>query len=224
MSAPEGGGCAEVLLALRGDDLSEVERLSGHLDVCPACRALVDDWRAIAAAAPALRREWDSPDLWPRIEAALAQERARREGGAGARRAQHARLAAAAAVLVAVAGAAWMLRPPATPPSAGPGPEQERRLLTEQALAGVEAAEAAYTRSIDGLAKVAEPRLQDPASPLLMSYREKLALLDAAIAECRAEIARNRFNAYLRRELLSIYQEKQRTLEQVLREDTDGRS
>jgi hypothetical protein len=42
-------------------------------------------------------------------------------------------------------------------------------------------------------------------------------LIDAAIVECRANIERNRFNAHLRRELISIYQEKQRTLEDVMR-------
>jgi hypothetical protein len=54
----------------------------------------------------------------------------------------------------------------------------------------------------------------------MMSYREKLLLLDSAIAECRAQIERNRFNARLRQELLSLYQEKQRTLQQVMKEDT----
>jgi hypothetical protein len=93
-------------------------------------------------------------------------------------------------------------------------------LLTERALRDVEGAETAYTQSIDALAKLAGARLEDPASPLLSSYREKLVVLDAAIAECRAQIARNRFNAHLRRELLSIYREKQRTLEQVLGEET----
>jgi len=39
--------------------------------------------------------------------------------------------------------------------------------------------------------------------------------IDAAIDECRTEIDRNRFNAHLREQLLWIYQEKRRTLEQV---------
>jgi hypothetical protein len=55
-----------------------------------------------------------------------------------------------------------------------------------------------------------------------MSYREKLLLLDSAIAECRDRIDRNRFNARLRRELLSLYQEKQLTLQQVMKEDPDA--
>jgi len=54
-----------------------------------------------------------------------------------------------------------------------------------------------------------------PDSPLLVNLRERLEVIDAAIAEYRAEIARNRFNAHLRQQLLWIYQEKRRTLEQV---------
>ena len=53
----------------------------------------------------------------------------------------------------------------------------------------------------------------------MVSYREKLLLLDAAIAECRANIEQNRWNAHLRQELLEIYQQKQRTLQDVVREE-----
>jgi hypothetical protein len=62
--------------------------------------------------------------------------------------------------------------------------------------------------------------VQREDSSLLARYREKLRLLDAAIATCRAELDRNRFNAHLRRELLSMYQEKQRTLEQLMEQET----
>jgi hypothetical protein len=112
-----------------------------------------------------------------------------------------------------VVATALILRAPA------PSPEDpQRRLLTERALRAVETSEADYVASIERLAKVAEPLLENPGSPLLTSYREKLQILDAAIADCRSEIDRNRFNAHLRRELLSVYQEKQRTLRALLEE------
>ena len=65
---------------------------------------------------------------------------------------------------------------------------------------------------------MAAARLEAPATPLLASYREKLQILDAAIADCRAQIDRNRFNAHLRGELLAVYREKQRTLQMVMDE------
>lgn len=173
----------------------------------------------ISRAARGLRRQWESPRLWPRIEAALAAETAR-----AGRRSRSARvrtwitLAAAAAVLVLGATHVW--RVPAPRPDVPA--EAERRLLTEKALQEIERAEGEYVRSIDALSRVAEPKVDEADSPLMMSYREKLLLLDSAIAECRARIERNRFNARLRQELLSLYREKQRTLQQVMNEDTDA--
>jgi hypothetical protein len=171
----------------------------------------------IARAARGLRREWESPHLWPRIQAALSAEAARVE-----RRRAHARawltLAAAAAVLVLGVGVFRNLRAP----QPGAPSEAERRLLTERALQQVERTEGDYVRSIEALSRVAAPKVREADSPLMMSYREKLLVLDSAIAECRALIDRNRFNARLRRELLSLYQDKQRTLQQVMKEDTDA--
>ena len=83
------------------------------------------------------------------------------------------------------------------------------------ALAAIERSEQQYMRAIDDLTRLAAPRLDMPDSPLLVNLRERLEVIDAAIAEYRAEIARNRFNAHLRQQLLWIYQEKRRTLEQV---------
>jgi len=54
-----------------------------------------------------------------------------------------------------------------------------------------------------------------PDSPLVVSLRERLMTIDAAIAEYRKEIDKNRFNAHLREQLLWIYQEKRRTLQEV---------
>ncbi len=95
----------------------------------------------------------------------------------------------------------------------------QQRLLTEEALGEVERAEAAYIRSIDRLSKLAAPQLQQASTPLMANYREKLLLLDSAIAECRAQLEQNRFNGHLRRELLAIYQMKQSTLTEVLQEE-----
>ena len=177
------------------------------------------DDEEISRAARGLRREWESPHLWPRIHAALAAEAAGAERRrASARVRSWLTLAAAAAVLVL--GVSVFVRVPA------PGPpipaEAERRLLTERALQDVERAEGDYVRSLDALSRVAESKVEEADSPLMMSYREKLLLLDSAIAECRTRIERNRFNARLRQELLSLYREKQRTLQQLMKEDTDA--
>ena len=88
--------------------------------------------------------------------------------------------------------------------------------LTDAALQEVQQAEAAYARSIEKLSSVAGPELQQPGSPLAAAYREKLVLLDSAIADLKANVVRNQYNAYLRTELASLYGEKQRTLQEWL--------
>lgn len=113
---------------------------------------------------------------------------------------------------------------PPTPETAGasttpPLESQQQRLLTEEALSEVERTEAAYIRSIDRLSKMAAPQLQQAGTPLMANYREKLLLLDSAIADCRAQLEQNRFNGHLRRGLLAIYHMKQSTLTEVLQED-----
>jgi hypothetical protein len=134
------------------------------------------------------------------------------------------RLAAACALTVAIVGPlTWYVARSLSTPAA-PGPARQtsiERLLDERALSKVELAEADYIRAINALSARATTRIAEPDSPLVMNLRERLIAIDAAIDECRAAIDRNRFNAHLRRELLSIYREKQRTLEQILESAKD---
>ncbi|HEX6739530.1 MAG TPA: hypothetical protein VF310_14725 [Vicinamibacteria bacterium] len=218
--------CSDLEPALRGDDGERAAAWREHAQGCPRCAEELAFWEDLAAAAPALRQEWPSPALRERIRADLAAEQQRpRRLTAG----DWLPLAAAAGLLLALLGRSLTPSPsPASSPSAATEAAEAatavrdaagQRLLTERTLAEVEEAEAAYVRSIEALSRVAEPHLQEAHSAVLDGYREKLLLLDSAIAACRAAAERNRFNAHLRLELLYIYQEKQRTLESLLKED-----
>jgi hypothetical protein len=178
----------------------------------------------LSAIARSLHREWNSPRLWPSIAAGILAHELAIEAGLERRsrapfwNGRWQALAAAAVIAITLAPTSWlgwrwfMLGPRPDPATA----EQRRQaLLTEDALAAIERSEQQYTRAIDDLTRLAAPRLDMPDSPLLVNLRERLEVIDAAIAEYRAEIARNRFNAHLRQQLLWIYQEKRRTLEQV---------
>ena len=141
------------------------------------------------------------PSLWPRIRGELAAAAPRREEladvamGPGRR----GRDRAGGSVVAAVDG------PPA---HAGD-------FLTEEALRDVQQAEAAYARSIEKLSSVAGAGLQSP-SPLAAAYREKLLVLDSAIADLKANVENNRYNVYLQTQLASLYREKQKTLQEWL--------
>jgi hypothetical protein len=217
--------CKDLDHALREGSPELLEALSAHAGACPSCRAALDHWNELSNAAHAMHRSWDSLDLWPRIHQALAAEsQAPRQKGFAPLgilqelgRSWH-KVAAIAAVILLTVSIAWVLMRNFQPSIAQqPDPDAEKRLLTEKALREIETNESAYIQSIGKLSKLVEPRIDNATSPLMVSYREKLALIDAAIAECRADIERNRFNAHMRKELLSIYQEKQRTLEDVMR-------
>jgi hypothetical protein len=216
--------CADLEAALAGEDAELAEVFSRHARSCAACGEELALAEAITAAAPSLRKEWPSPGLDQRIRAGLRAEGDRK------RRltiASWATLAAAAGLTIALVARALFVPPAPTAPAAEqlsiPAIDDGReRLLTEQAAAEVDKAEQAYVRSIDSLSKLAEPRLTQSRSELVANYREKLLLIDSAIAECHSQIDRNRFYAHLRLELLSLYREKQRTLDSLLKEDPNA--
>jgi hypothetical protein len=186
----------------------------------------------LSVAARLLHEEWHSPGLWPAIEAGMRSHDAevevveaglqtRLSSARGAIRGTTGRwraLAAAAVIALALGPSSWlgwrwfMLAPK---PDEAAMQQRRDRLLTEDALAAIEDSESKYIQAIDELTRLTAPRLDMPDSPLLVNLQERLAIIDAAIAEYRAEIAQNRFNAHLRRQLLWIYQEKRRTLEQI---------
>ena len=199
-------------------------RLEAHASGCATCRAQLALWEAIPAAGPSLRLSWSSPALAGRIERAIANEssavatHAPEEEKPPSRPARFRWVPAAALaalVVVSTIGLNVFRNSPGREPLAR-RETQRQQLLTEEALDQVEGAETTYLKSIENLSRVVRPRIENPGSPLLVSYREKLLLLDSAIAECRNEIRRNQFNTNLRSQLLAMYREKQRTLQQLV--------
>jgi hypothetical protein len=218
MSNKDKFDCCDLEEALREESPERMAMLEAHAKECAACRQELVLWREISEAAHAMRKEWPSPALWPRIaqtlEAEPAKPRGWREwfqmpGGIPALRWQLTFATLALLLLSGVSG--WLMLHRSSPVTPG-----DQHLLTDQAVRDVEKAQQAYEQSIDKLAKLAQPKLDSASTPLMVNYREKLELLNAAIADCRANLEQNQANAYLRRELLSFYQEKQRTLDEVL--------
>jgi len=216
----KSGECRQFDKALaRGQE--GVAALEIHAASCGDCRERLRLWKEISQAAPALKKEWESPDLFPRIARALA---AAPPQGAQApalprRRVTWIPAAAAAALFVLSMIGLSVFRPG----ESGREPISNLRvprepLMTQETLKEVENAESKYLQSIEKLSLLARPRLQSPETSLLAAYREKLQLLDSAIAETRDQIEQNRFNTHLRRELLAMYQEKQRTLQDLMKE------
>ena len=150
-----------------------------------------------------LHEEWDSPSLWPRIQAEISPVRKPTPWWQFA-------MAAAAVLALGVALVQLWPRPAAVQQS-------DAAFLTRETLREVEESEAAYVRSINKLAALAGPSLQNASTPLAAAYREKLLLIDQSIAELKTHAEDNTYNVYLRTQLASLYHEKQSTLEEWLK-------
>jgi hypothetical protein len=216
--------CRDLEKALAGGDPSLTAAFEIHAASCAPCGRELEEWRQISEAAPALRRAWDSPELLPRIRQAAAEEsqRAHADESAPERGPSGWRWVPAASIaalfVIATAGL-WVFRNSGgRDPLASQWRTTKDPLLTERAIDDVETAEKAYLASIEKLSLLAEPKLAGAKTPILVNYREKLEVLDSAIAELKASIDQNRWNTHLRRELLAVYQEKQRTLQSLMKE------
>ena len=194
--------------------------LEAHSANCPVCAEELKAWKSLPVAAQEMRDYTDSPSFWPRIERALAEEAQRNTQRTVRRRwlsflpsipLRWQTAAAGAFLLVLTISAGWFYIH--TPNRIV---ENDKSLLKSTALDNVERAEAAYIQAIDKLAEETKPQLENPATPLLANYHEKLVVLDGAIADLRAQAGLNPSNAQLRHQLLAMYQEKQHTLEEVL--------
>lgn len=197
--------CDDLDRALQFPDL--MPDALAHAENCPRCREQLDLWNEISLVAPQLHESWESPDLWPRISrelrAGLTPVEARRKPAFVW---QWALAAAAVLVLSAMLWQTILLR----------NKPLSRDLLTEEAFHEVQQTEAAYTRSIEKLSRVAAPSLDRSPAPLAAAYREKLMVLDSAIADLKTTSEGNRYNAYVQAQLASLYREKQKTLEEWL--------
>ena len=194
--------------------------LEAHSANCPVCAEDLRAWKSLSVAAQEMRDYTDSPSFWPRVERVLAAE-AQRNTQRTVRRGWLSFLpsiplswqtaVAGAFVLVLTISAGWIYFH-----RSDRIVESDKSLLKSAALENVERAEAVYVQAIDKLAEETRPQLENPATPLLANYHEKLVVLDSAIADLRAQAGLNPSNAQLRHQLLAMYQEKQHTLEEVL--------
>ena len=187
--------------------------LETHAANCVVCGEELRAWKN-------LHEEWDSPSLWPRIEQALSQQSAASKDSWWQRLLRTWNLgslewqaAAAALLLIAFTSfAIWAIVKPKTRVIQ----DDQAALLKDTTVREVENAEAAYERAIDKLDAQTRPQLLNSSAPLMANYREKLLVLDSAIAELKSQAGMNPANGHLRRQLLAMYQQKQDTLEQVL--------
>jgi len=192
-------------LLMEGDAFS-MQAAEAHAAGCASCRETLLEWNEISKTARSMQASWESDTLLPRIQRSLRRDRS-----------PLLRIAAAAVITLSISGTAWYAMR-----DTNRDMTFDQKILNVAAVDDVERAEQAYLAAIARLESAADPELAAAETPVMVSYREKLMLIDDAIAEVQANIEANRQNAYLRRQLLSMYSEKQRTLQAVVREGDHG--
>lgn len=214
--------CGDLERALAVSELMPEAR--EHLKQCAACRREYRIWNEMSTAAKELRTDWDTPELWPKIRKAIDAEPKPKPRVVWWREWKTWAVAATLLIGAMLISRPWQWinvhsQPPAQQTQSLTAPSSDRDFLTEQALREVERTEAAYRGSIEKLSRLAEPKLQKSNSPVATNCREKLLMLDAAIEETRGNLAQNRFNVHLQRELADLYREKQEALQELVTRD-----
>ena len=197
-------------------ELSPEERLGAdaHLNQCARCAGLRAELLGIAAAARQLPVMLPSRDLWAgiaaRIDAPVASLGAARERLAP--RGRPLRMAAAAAALILVtAGTTFIFTKTAYEPgqsevastvlplpgTGGAGGAAEATLVSDARAT----AEAAFDREVTQLRGLLEQRRPDLDSATVALLERNLQIIDRAIAESRAALARDPGSALLNRQL-----------------------
>lgn len=197
-------------LLLEGDLFSR-EVAARHAQSCEACMQKLAEWNEISATARELHATWNNDLLWPRIEKGIKAIR----NDHRTTRTRVWQIAAALLLLAALGAAAWVAQ------RRMHAADFDETILKASAVDEVERAEEKHIAAINHLESLAASKLDQPSTPLMVSYKEKLMMLDDAIAQCQTAIDKNRQNAYLRAQLLTMYSEKQQTLREVLREETN---
>ncbi len=187
----------------------EVER---HLAACAACRATVDELRAVIARAASLRDGRPDADLWPRIAPRLGPRAAgARRRSPLARALVHRvsftlpQLAAAALALVVLSGGlVWLAR--SGDPRADFDPVSAE--TARGAAAPIAVSDPHYDAAVADLEAVfAEERARlDPA--VVRAIEANLAAIDRAIAQSREALAADPSNRYLNDRLAAARQRK----------------
>jgi hypothetical protein len=183
----------------------DLDTLKSHMDFCDRCRKAYQIESKLISQSKRLNDNIKVPDLWPAIEEKIKQEIPRIIKFRSTKR-----LLFAAAATFLIVATIWLFNSHyMEKPSA--------RILSEQALEKVKKAEAVYIDAIANLEKLAYNRLDNTSEPLAQLYRNKLSLIDRQIENCQNALESNPANSHIRQYLMTALQDKQKTLEDILR-------
>lgn len=208
------------------DEIAPADRhaIDQHLASCDACRATLDDLRAVQTQARALAGATAAPstDLWPGIAARLTGPREIADAAPVARVLPWYRrrvsigvfeLALAASLVAAIGGALFVTNrrgdAPALPPAPAPIVAQAESLEPEAAVVvPVDYADRQYDAAVTDLERLLREQ-RDRLDPRTVIVLERnLRVIDDAIAEARQALAADPANTLLNAHLAGARQRK----------------
>ena len=200
----------------------DARAVEAHLASCAACREAERRTRQLLAHAAALPRAAAPPrDLWPDIERTIARDR--RFAGLFAW-GQPMMLAAAAAIVLAVLAAVLWREAPASGVQTVAIPSASPTLVPVSSLAVADPALAEAEREYEAAATTLLAVLQQRRSRLapedLARVEDNVAMIDRALVEVRAAIAKDPVNPELNRMLVATHRKKVDVLRRVVRLST----
>jgi len=187
-------------------------RIEAHLAICDACRAEVEAIRSLVAAIGGLPRAIaPTRDLRAGIAERIARTPPMDTGRSKRAFRVPAMLAAAAALVITTASATrwWMLHDT-------PQPANSTRDIPVAALpVSYRADETRYLEAIEELQQTLERERGELAPQTIEILETNLAIIDRAIAESRAALARDPANRDLGLMVLSAYEQKLQLLQRA---------
>jgi hypothetical protein len=193
-----------------------------HLATCDACRGAERTTRRLLAHAAALPRSVAPPrDLWPEIERQVARET--RFAAVFAWR-RPVMLAAAATVVLGVLAALLWQSAPAPRVQTAAIPESTPLAVPAAMTPIADPALAEAVREYEDAAKTLLAMLEQRRGKLadadIASVEENVAVIDHALAEVRAALAKDPVNPELNRMLVAKHRQKVDVLRRVVRLST----
>jgi len=176
-----------------------------HVENCDICRKAYRADQKILLASGALNQGLEIPDLWPSVQKSLRNEQPVILKFKGPK---WLLWAAAAAILILTS--IWLVNPSRKATPSG-------KILSRHALEQVIEAEEKYQKAIQTLEELAPDQLEKTPEPLAQLYRNKLSLIDRQIENCKTALAGNPANSHIRNYLMAALQDKQKTLEELLK-------
>lgn len=183
-----------------GLEPAERRTVERHLEACDQCGALVTDLRTIRAAAFMLDRHEPAPEVWTRLQAAVAAEPATKSrllampAAFGRRRLFESGNwpvwlgAAAALVLATVIGLLPLMSRDADRADGTPADAGDAEISVESVAAEFEAAEKHYQKAIDDLQTIANKDTGELDPQVAAVLQKNLTVIDRAIGESRAAL------------------------------------